>query len=160
MSLPNSPLLTIVAGEESGIARPPRFRPVAGDRLKSLLRERYARRAQDVALGLMFPAFVFALWWWASDRLLLPNILPGPKVVFATFEELLSTGELETNLGISLLRVAKGGFALGGVLGLALGFARDCPQVLSAGSARHSRTLAQGAVTGMDSPAHADFRYR
>ncbi len=142
MSVQNSPLLTVVAGE--GIGAPARALLPAGVRAISRPRRgRILDRAGIVALGLIFPAFILALWWWASDKVLLPaNILPGPKVVFATFKELIATGDLQSNLGISLLRVAKG-FALGGVLGLALGFALGFSTTFERWIGPTFRTLAQ-----------------
>jgi sulfonate transport system permease protein len=142
MSVQNSPLLTIVAGEEGSLIAPRALSPSI--RAKSRPRRgRFAVRAGNVALGLLFPAFILALWWWASDKVLLPaNILPGPKVVFATFKELISTGDLQNNLGVSLWRVAKG-FALGSVVGLALGFALGFSPSFERWIGPTFRTLAQ-----------------
>jgi sulfonate transport system permease protein len=141
----NSPLLTIVAGEEGSIiAPPPALAPATDARPKSrAARSRAGARAGNIALGLLFPAALLALWWWASDNVLLPaTILPGPWVVFATFKELVETGDLQSNLAISLFRVAKG-FALGSVLGLSLGFALGFSAPFERWIGPTFRTLAQ-----------------
>lgn len=71
----------------------------------------------------VFPLAVLALWWFASSREILPtNILPGPLAVGQSFIDLLASGDLANNLGISLWRVVQGA-ALGLVIGLLLGLA-------------------------------------
>lgn len=145
MSVQNSPLLTIVAGEEGSIIAPPRaLAPATNARSKIRMAPgRAGARIGNIALGLLFPAVLVALWWWASDKLLLPaTILPGPWVVFATFKELVETGDLQSNLAISLFRVAKG-FALGSVLGLSLGFALGFSAPFERWIGPTFRTLAQ-----------------
>lgn len=75
------------------------------------------------ALGLVLPLLLLSAWTIASSRgWVPPQILPPPGRVAATLVERLSSGELLTNLWISLLRVFIG-FAVGGVLGAALGVA-------------------------------------
>ncbi len=58
-----------------------------------------------------------SVWGWAPEQ-----VLPPPAVVFQTFADLVSSGELWDNLRISLVRVFTG-FGLGLVAGLALGLA-------------------------------------
>jgi len=76
-----------------------------------------------LAVLLLFPVALAALWHasalygWTSQQ-----ILPPPAVVWATLTDLIASGEVSTNLWISLKRVFAG-FALGGGVGLALGFA-------------------------------------
>lgn len=136
MTIQNAPFLGIATVDDDGIAAPPSRLPVARLGL-------FARRLGDFALGLIFPALLLGLWWWATEKALLPaNILPAPKTVLATFREFLSTGELASNLGISLLRVAKG-FALGSLLGLALGFALGFSPAIESWIGPTFRTLAQ-----------------
>lgn len=75
------------------------------------------------ALGLLLPLLLLAAWALSSSRgWVPPQILPPPGRVAATLVERLKSGELLTNLGISLLRVFIG-FAVGGVLGVVLGVA-------------------------------------
>jgi sulfonate transport system permease protein len=137
MSVQEAPFVTVV--EEGSLAEPPRaLLSAAGARLG-----RGRDAIANVALGLIFPLAILALWWWVSDRAFLPaTILPGPKVVFATFQDLIGTGDLQNNLGISLLRVAKG-FALGSVLGLALGLALGFSATFERWVGPTFRTLAQ-----------------
>jgi sulfonate transport system permease protein len=49
-----------------------------------------------------------------------PQILPAPSIVTATLVDLIRTGEIATNLAISLQRILQG-FALGATAGLSLG---------------------------------------
>lgn len=104
---------------------------------------RLLQRVGNLGLGLIVPALLLALWWWACEKQWLPaNILPAPKVVLATFREFIASGELESNLAISLWRVAKG-FALGSVLGLGLGFALGFSRTIDSWFGPAFRTLAQ-----------------
>jgi sulfonate transport system permease protein len=74
----------------------------------------------------LFPVLVLAAWWATAHFGVLPEkILPGPETVARTFVDLLIGGDIASNLGVSLWRVAKGvalGVSLGLLLGLALGF--------------------------------------
>ncbi|AUX40277.1 sulfonate ABC transporter [Sorangium cellulosum] len=81
------------------------------------------RRVGNIAVGLLFPAALFLAWRVAAERELVPpQILPAPGLVFQTLTELASSGDLHTNIAISLGRVF-GGFAVGGAAGLVLGVA-------------------------------------
>ncbi|WP_437336759.1 ABC transporter permease [Sorangium sp. So ce394] len=82
-----------------------------------------SRRVGNVAVGLIFPAALLLAWSFASQRELIPpQILPAPGLVLQTLTELASSGDLHTNIAISLGRVF-GGFAVGGAAGLLLGVA-------------------------------------
>jgi len=73
--------------------------------------------------SLMFPLLIVLVWSAASAQgWVSPKILPSPATIAGTFWDLLAGGDIGTNLGISLVRVAKG-FVIGGSLGLALGIA-------------------------------------
>jgi sulfonate transport system permease protein len=118
MSLPNA---TIAVESDAGFSVIP---PVRSSRRPGSFRfaTRY-KLASSLALGVLFPVCLLALWWWAVTEQFLPAaILPAPQTVFATFLDLVSRGELQHDLSASLLRVAKG-FAIGSALGIALGFA-------------------------------------
>jgi sulfonate transport system permease protein len=84
------------------------------------------RSLLHVGQYLLVPVGGFIAWWSLSAYgLVSDKILPGPAAVTRTFQELLATGELTANLGVSLLRVARGallGTTIGLALGLLLGF--------------------------------------
>ncbi|MFP8777272.1 ABC transporter permease [Hydrogenophaga sp. RWCD_12] len=68
-----------------------------------------------------FPLAVLLLWHLSSVWGWVPEqVLPPPAVVFQTFWDMLVSGELWTNLWISLVRVFTG-FSIGLVAGLLLG---------------------------------------
>jgi sulfonate transport system permease protein len=89
-------------------------------------------RVLGLSVYVLFPAALLLLWQlsahygWTS-----PQILPPPAVVWTTLVDLFSSGEIATNLGISLRRVLQG-FALGGGIGLALGFAMGLSRTVEA----------------------------
>jgi sulfonate transport system permease protein len=71
--------------------------------------------------GLVIPAVILAVWWViTSHTWVSPLFLPTPEKVYLTFLKLLSEGKIYENLGLSLLKVAKG-FLIGIVAGLFLG---------------------------------------
>jgi sulfonate transport system permease protein len=84
--------------------------------------KRRIRWTGDV-VGWYLPLLTLGLWALAAERQWAPpQILPPPRLVAQTLTELVSSGDLLLNCGISLARVAAG-FLLGGILGLALGAA-------------------------------------
>ena len=85
---------------------------------------RASLRAADRALvPLALPLALLGVWAWVVHaRLVSPLILPPPSLVLATGLDLLRSGELAQELGVSLWRVLMG-LLLGGGLGLALGIA-------------------------------------
>jgi sulfonate transport system permease protein len=86
-------------------------------------RKLFARAGASLGagLGLVLPALLFIAWSLATARQwVAPQILPAPAVVGETLVDHLRSGDLLTNLGISLARVT-GGFILGGALGIILG---------------------------------------
>ena len=86
------------------------------------------RRPLHVVQLLALPVLALGAWWLLhAQGLVSDRILPGPAAVARTFAELLTSGELASNLGVSLGRVARGaalGVSIGLALGLALGFSR------------------------------------
>jgi sulfonate transport system permease protein len=67
------------------------------------------------------PLGLFVLWTaTARHGWIAEQILPGPDMVLATFLDLLHSGDLASNLSISLVRIALGGF-VGIGAGLLLG---------------------------------------
>lgn len=79
--------------------------------------------AATTGLALALPLALLALWHvTATQGWISAQILPAPAIVWATFVELIVSGDTTANLGISLGRVAWGFFA-GGAIGLAIGIA-------------------------------------
>jgi sulfonate transport system permease protein len=81
----------------------------------------WLKRRVRPLLGLLLPVAAALLWelavrvGWASGRL-----VPPPSVIFATFSELASTGELQRHTLATCLRVASG-FAIGVTAGTLAG---------------------------------------
>jgi sulfonate transport system permease protein len=75
------------------------------------------------ATGLLFPLLVLAVWQLAFEKNWLPvQILPPPSLVWQTFWELIDSGDLTTNLWVSIKRIGWS-VLIGGSAGLLLGFA-------------------------------------
>ena len=73
--------------------------------------------------ALIFPTLLIATWAIAGQQgSINPLILPSPQVVWASFVDLLLTGEIWLHLQISLARIAYG-FAVGMLVAFALGIA-------------------------------------
>ncbi|WP_150272464.1 ABC transporter permease [Paenibacillus tepidiphilus] len=71
--------------------------------------------------GSLLPAAVIALWELGSlGGGIDPLLFPAPHTIIAEFWNMITTGELQSHLKISLLRAAAG-FLLGGSIGLFLG---------------------------------------
>lgn len=118
------PTVTLPAELADRAAAPPAV-PAAVRRLTEI-RAHFKR----FLLSWPFPLAVLLIWQVvAANEWVPPQILPAPTVVAFTFHELLESGELGRNMGISLARVAYG-FALGGAIGLALGVAMGLSQVV------------------------------
>lgn len=76
-----------------------------------------------VLLGLVVPFALLALWSYAvHQEWLAEQILPDPRLVYKTTADLLATGQLPSELLVSLGRVTAG-LAVGGGLGLLFGLA-------------------------------------
>ena len=88
-----------------------------------------AHRGATLAVGLVLPAVICALWWLAVERHWVPEqILPPPGLVWQSAQELWASGELQSHLLVSATRVGWGlviGGAAGLVLGLAMGLSRS-----------------------------------
>jgi sulfonate transport system permease protein len=71
--------------------------------------------------GCALPAIILAVWQYiGSMGLVSANILPTPVAILSSFYELTLSGELFSNMKISIIRAALG-FLLGGSLGLLFG---------------------------------------
>ncbi|MDR1423560.1 MAG: ABC transporter permease [Azoarcus sp.] len=80
------------------------------------------RALPNVALGCGIPLGLLALWQFVYVQAwIAPQILPSPQQTWEGFRELYGSGDLALHLSASLQRVAWS-VAIGGVIGLALGF--------------------------------------
>ncbi|MBP2656081.1 MAG: ssuC 2 [Firmicutes bacterium] len=72
-------------------------------------------------LAIVTPVVLLLIWEAASQLgWIRANLLPGPSAIFMVLVELVKTGELIINLGISIIRVAEG-FIIGAALGVLVG---------------------------------------
>ena len=79
------------------------------------------RWAVQWSIGLIFP--IGLLWLWqisVAKNWVNPLLLPSPELVWIALKDLYSSGELWSNLRVSLIRIAYG-FSAGVLLALALG---------------------------------------
>lgn len=82
-----------------------------------------ASASWTLALGLILPALLYALWWTAADRRwIAEQILPSPAFVWESFGIVWESGELQGHIVHSTRRAALS-LLLGGGVGLLLGFA-------------------------------------
>lgn len=79
------------------------------------------KTAAKALTGFVVPVLLLVLWY-VSARLewVAPQVLPAPDKVLDTLRDLIETGDLRTNVSISLERVVFG-FALGAVSGILAG---------------------------------------
>ncbi|MHB8628300.1 MAG: 1,4-dihydroxy-2-naphthoate octaprenyltransferase [Aggregatilineales bacterium] len=92
------------------------------------------RRWLTTALSILSPIVVILLWEWAvTAHVLDPRFYPKPSGIVAALGNLAATGDLWSNLGVSLARIALG-FLAGAVpaviLGLLMGISRPVRAVL------------------------------
>jgi sulfonate transport system permease protein len=81
---------------------------------------------------LLLPFMLLAAWWLVAHyELVAPQILPGPSIVWATTIDLLASGQLQSELLVSLMRVAVG-LLIGVVAGLAVGTGMGMSQTAEA----------------------------
>lgn len=98
--------------------------------------------------GWLFPLALLSLWQAASaHEWVAPQILPAPFVVWSTLLEQFASGDLLSNVGISLQRIALG-FAIGAVLGLTLGACMGLSQRVEEYLGPSFRGLSQVPVLG------------
>lgn len=72
-------------------------------------------------IGSLFPVFLLLLWHLSVEQSWVnPLLLPAPDLVWTALKDLYSSGELWSNLSVSLSRIAYG-FSAGIVLALLLG---------------------------------------
>jgi len=91
-----------------------------------------ARRGGRVAIALLLPLALLAIWSLAVRyELLAEQILPAPSLVWASAGDLVASGQLQSELAVSVLRVAAG-LLIGGAAGLALGVATGLSRTVEA----------------------------
>lgn len=101
-----------------------------------------------VALGLILPALLYALWWTAADRhWIAEQILPSPAFVWESLGIVWDSGELQGHIGHSARRAALS-LLIGGSAGLVLGFAMGLSERVKAYVFPSFNALAQLPVLG------------
>jgi len=76
---------------------------------------------RKVLNGIAIPVVVVVLWWYVTTFGSIPEgILPNLPKVGATFKEMIASGQLFSDLGISISRVLKG-YGLAVTIGITLG---------------------------------------
>ncbi|HEV2127814.1 MAG TPA: ABC transporter permease [Thermomicrobiales bacterium] len=81
------------------------------------------RRASELALTLLAPLLLLSIWELLSrSELINPLYWPAPTSLWSTFVELLTEGDLLTDIWLSTVRIL-GGFLLGSIPGIVLGLA-------------------------------------
>jgi len=89
-----------------------------------------ARVSSRVLLGLIVPGLVLLLWQIAVMRgWVAEQLLPPPTLVLQSLRDLWQSGDLQTNLLISLQRIGWS-LLIGSVAGLALGFSMGLSRIL------------------------------
>lgn len=92
------------------------------------------RIIKNKLLGLVMPFVLLAAWEFVTRReLFSPQLLPPPKMLFETWWDMQSSGELALNMKVSLFRVSLGfllGASLGFLLGTAMGLWKAVEQYL------------------------------
>jgi sulfonate transport system permease protein len=79
------------------------------------------RRLTLIAASLVLPVVVVVVWSFAARyELVAPQILPAPSIVWSTALDLIGSGQLFSELSVSLLRLTAG-LAIGGIGGVLVG---------------------------------------
>jgi sulfonate transport system permease protein len=95
--------------------------PVDAPQVTRLVRRRRALDRRDIWLGLATPVLLLVLWQVsAMAGVVDTRIFTPPAGVFEAFVELVSTGQLMRDIGVSVTRLVLG-FVLGSIGGIALG---------------------------------------
>lgn len=78
-------------------------------------------RVKKIVYGLLIPVAIFAAWYFYTTYSNVPDsLLPKIQNVAGAFSEMVSEGQLQSDLSVSFLRVIKG-FLVSGVIGIILG---------------------------------------
>ncbi|WP_025731235.1 ABC transporter permease [Heyndrickxia ginsengihumi] len=110
----------------------------------------YQRKTKVLLQGFIIPLLILVLWQLGgSFGFVSPTILPAPSVIYHSFINLAVTGELWSNLEISVWRAALGfilGASLGLIFGVIVGFSTRSEELLDP-SFQMLRTVPHLAVT-------------
>lgn len=78
-------------------------------------------RAKKTIYGLLIPVIIFTAWYLYTTYSNVPaSLLPKIQNVAGAFSEMVSDGQLQSDLSVSFIRVIKG-FIVSGVIGIVLG---------------------------------------
>lgn len=89
-------------------------------------------RKKSIVYGLIIPVGIVAAWYLYTTFSNVPDsLLPKIQNVIAAFREMVSQGQLQTDLTVSFMRVIKG-FLVSGVIGILLGAAMGMSKKASA----------------------------
>lgn len=79
------------------------------------------KTGKRIMLGLIVPIVILVAWYCYTTFTDVPNsLLPKIQKVIETFNEMVSSGQLQEDLSVSIIRVIKG-FLVSGLLGIVLG---------------------------------------
>ncbi|MGA2930970.1 MAG: ABC transporter permease [Acidimicrobiales bacterium] len=125
-----SPTVTQLATPAVTTAPEPATGPVPPDGLVRLGPESapVRRRRYSIALRLVIPAAIFALWWILTGTgVIPPTTLSTPAATWSAFVDLLRHQDLVGDIGVSVRRAALGlalGAGLGVIFGIVVGLSR------------------------------------
>lgn len=107
-----------------------------------------SQRLLAVACGLILPALILFVWWFAAERRWVPEqLLPAPALVWQSLRELWASGDLQSHLSFSVSRVGWS-LLIGGSAGLLLGFGMGLSRTLRAYLYPSFSVVAQFPVLG------------
>lgn len=79
------------------------------------------KRTKNILLGIIIPVLIVILWWYVTNFTGTPStILPKISAVCERFGLMIESGQLQSDLKVSLIRVLEG-YAVSAVLGVLLG---------------------------------------
>ncbi|MBD8499207.1 ABC transporter permease [Paenibacillus arenosi] len=99
----------------------PAANPISHRPSWSSKKEKKAKLNLSILRGALLPVSVLLTWQILSTNEIIPSqLFPPPSLIFQTFIEMISSGELFHHLKISIVRALLG-FTIGGVSGLFIG---------------------------------------
>jgi len=117
----------------SEITRSARVLPVRIRQLFSTLGE-WSNQLSMSAVGLIFPLSVLGLWQYAvNHEWVAIQLLPPPELVWQSLQELWESGDLTSNMAVSLTRIGWSvliGSSIGWLLGFLMGLSKTARDYL------------------------------